>query len=65
MTARAAETRSILLPESEIYAILFGNVDWRIAGRAAGNEDFSPASTTQGANSKAEANFLFQSGVTH
>jgi hypothetical protein len=37
----------------------------RTAGRAAGNEDFSPASTTQRANSKAEANFLFESAVTH
>jgi hypothetical protein len=45
--------------------MLFGNGTWRIVGRAAGNEDFSPASTTQGANLKAEANFLFESAATH
>jgi hypothetical protein len=38
---------------------------WRIPARAVGNEDFSPEYATQGENSKAEANFLFESAVTH
>jgi hypothetical protein len=53
----------IALPKSEIGATLFGNGEW--ARRPSGTWIFSPASTTQGVNSKAEANFLFESAVTH
>jgi hypothetical protein len=45
--------------------MLFGNGDLAHRQTSRGNEDFSPASATQGANSKAEANFLFESAVTH
>jgi hypothetical protein len=44
---------------------LFGNEDCAPPGEARETRIFSPASTTQGANSKAKANFLFESAVTH
>jgi hypothetical protein len=43
--------------------MLLGNEDF--AGEPRETRIFSPASTTQGANSKAEANFLFESAVIH
>ena len=56
----------IVLPKSEIYAMLFGNEDFANRRGEPGKRGFfSPASTTQGANSKAEANFLFESAVIH
>ena len=48
----------IVLPESEIYAMLFGNGDLAHRWASRGTRGFRPESATRGANSKVEANFI-------